>query len=277
MTENSIPTRGIEHGLSLLEKATQFRWSLFLTSFILASDTALNVIKHQGILSFSWHSFFDSSSSSFFIPTGSLLAFLGAYMFFMAGISPLIQYLVERFFWNIRLTSIGLRLSTIFHGKEQKNTRSMYSNGYVHEFDAKTQALRDKDNFWISRIETIEKNRARDEAENGLTGRVSFSCGLLLLLNYLLTDQTSITGLIEKFLAQYGRHSQNLIELFILVCVGLLLFPWLYWYLSDRYSNRWIEHPALAEQELNRLLEQEKKNREFSVPSNSILSRNRRQ
>ena len=266
LTKSTNLIRNLEQGLSLLEKSMQFRWALLLTSFILAADVTLGAFYHLSLINLDWQFSLGVHSMQTKMPIGSVIVFLGAYMFFLSGISPAIQKIVEfllcKFYY---LTFIYTTVNRLFFAHEYKiSFNNMCRYGYVDINKAKKIALQEKDDFWILQIDALKAENQKELAEKRVTSSISFSCACLLVINYFLNNDLSIFKKIVQLVnlqpdIWHGiENFHGALYFIIFIFLTLIVLPWYRWLVRDRYDTEWIHHPVLAEQELIAVTKREK-------------------
>lgn len=251
MSEPESAARRAEQALTVIERVVQIRWALLVVSFVLAADSALGLFWHQSLLSFQPH----AGDGRAAIPVGAYVLFAGGYVFTMAGLLPLIQRCIAPAIWWLRFSTVGSWL-----GKDHKIERQKdkFRDGYVRVYDAMDEALINRDAFWGARIEALEAERKRAEADESVLAQISFACTLLLILNYAIAAPGTISLLFATWL---GAQSGILHLAGVLLAVAALILlagPW--WFtvwMGANWHSRWIYHPDLARRKLATLRQQE--------------------
>jgi Na+-transporting methylmalonyl-CoA/oxaloacetate decarboxylase gamma subunit len=258
-----------ERAVSLLEKATQFRFALFLVSFTLAVDTALVIFYKVGIARFDPRLVHGGIQSGAVVPVGAMVLFFAVYVFFMAALSPVIQHFVCKAFWEL----CPYRLAAFFCNEplERKSYKDRYRNGRVVLGDANKVALQAKDSFWIARINDEESRRQRSIDDRSLTGRVSFSTTLLLLANYFAPNETSLTQATAGWILGLQGFSIVFAFIALLACVVMIVLPWWHWFVRDDVDAHWISHPFLAKQRLQEMEKREDELRAVQAEINGTV------
>lgn len=233
-----------QDALPWIDRVLQFRYALLVISIVLAVDIARAPMHALGLPSFDW------SATGAAIPLGPLLVFVCAYLFFMSGISPMVQFVVEG--------ALRIFIDLLPDGyKEHRRHADWYRDGYVRVWEARKFALQEKDNFWIARVNEHEarlKTKARDTQ---FMASVSFSCLLLLLLDLLLGDRTSWTYVAGGWLMGLESNWSGNIAM-LMTGLSLLLVGASWWSAFRESCNEnprhgWIEHPELAKQHAQKL------------------------
>lgn len=229
-----------EQGLQLLDKVTEFRFSLVLLSVAVALDAALAWGANRKILTMDW-SALDSGS----------IAMLGlavvAYVFWMAALSRLVRAVVESALAWLGNTWLGSLLSSPAepeHGREEWR----YASGRVRVKEAKLRALKDKDTFWMGQVEKAEARERDERSEMAALAGLSFSLTGLLLIDWW--SDYSLAGEVVRWLGAYGGRMGGIATLVAVGCVLLIAFPWLHHLRRQVPSDTWMDHPELAEERL---------------------------
>jgi hypothetical protein len=233
-----------QDALPWLDRVVQLRYALLVISIVLAVDVARAPIHALGLPSFNW------SATGATVPLGPLLVFACAYLFFMSSISPMIRLVVEG--------ALRILLDLLPGGDREHNKREdWYGNGYVRVSEARKAALREKDSFWIARVNEHEARLKAKARETQFMASVSFSCLLLLVLEWLLGDRTSWTYVAGGWLM--GLESNWIGNIAMLVTSLSLLLVGASWWSAFREPwnenprHGWIEHPELAKQHAQKL------------------------
>lgn len=250
MSENeSATSRRAEQAITLLDRVVQYRWALLIVSVVLAIDDALVIFFNNGIANFDLH-LSNVAEGGKLIPTGAYIVFLGCYVFFMGAISPVFQNILEWFMNLIRYSDVWYKI--FGHSGSYRDYREKLNSGYVTLYDAKKEALKEKDSFWIGRVEARKDEKRKSDSEGKMLSQLSFSCTFLLLVNLLAGDNSFSSLLLEWNVIQ-SIIWHWIVDIVFLLAVGVLILPWLIYFMrNDEYFD-WIEHPEMAEKKLREM------------------------
>ncbi|RTL56502.1 MAG: hypothetical protein EKK46_04660 [Rhodocyclaceae bacterium] len=225
----------------LLDKVTEFKFSLALLSVAVALDVTLAWIAHRNILTLDWAAF-----------GGGMMAKLGlalvAYVFWMAALSPMTDSLVKFLLSLLTDNRFASALRSIFES-EHATAEQRYVWGRVQVTDAKLRAFKDKDMFWIEQVEKVEANERENRGEMAALARLSFSVLGLMLMDWGMREY-SIAGEILAGLGGDEGWMKSVIHVGVLACVLLIAFPWLYQVWNQQQDDAWMSHPELAKERL---------------------------
>jgi len=245
MTEaNNDSSSKPQDALPWLDRVLQLRYSLLIGSIVLAADVARAPLRALGLPPLDW------TITGTTVPLGSLLAFVCFYLFFMSGISPMVQFLVE---WVLSILFEVLPDRPVTSNwANQSMSEDQSRHGYVRLSDARKAALKERDDFWIARINEYEARLRSKEREARFMASVSFSCLLLLVLEYSIGDGTAWTHAAGRWLMDLdGTWGKGVVAILAILCSALIAFPWWSEFRDPiRWRNRsaWLEHPELAKQ-----------------------------
>lgn len=250
MSDNeSAFSRRAEQAITLLDRVVQYRWALLVISVVLAMDDVLVAFFNIGIIDFDLN-LVNGVAGNKLIPTGSYIVFFGCYVFFMGAFSPLMEGILK---WLIRQIRYSKIWPAIFdHTDWHRDYRERLSYGYVRLYDAEKEALKEKDSFWIGRIEATKEERRKRGSEEVLLAKLSFSCTFLLLINFVAGDN-SFSQLLLGWNEKQSIVWHWIPDFMFLLCGGILFSPWIVSFMrEDEYSN-WIAHPEMAERRLREM------------------------
>lgn len=243
--------------LSILDQVLQFRYALLVASAIIAIDIGRIPLRALGFPDFNW---FAQQSS---VPMGTLIVFVGAYLFFMAVLSPVVQVVFERLWALLRMSSIFNRIFSENSAVNQHKWRYLY--GYVRVNDAETLALEQRDAFWIKRVNEHREKAKTEAREVRFLANVSFSCTVLAWLDWQFGEPSSWIHVAMRWpMGQVGALGIAT-SLLGWVVVALVAFPWLAEFqgtFDTDVSNEWIKHPELASEHAKKI----ESNRRAQIP-----------
>ncbi len=240
MDGESTVNGAAEQGLRLLDKVTEFRFALALLSVVIAFDVALSWIANRNVLTMDW----SALGASDITRIGLAMV---AYVFWMAALSPLVRHIVEYAFMLLENTRLSGMLNRVVEPIYETAERR-YASGQVRVNEAKLRALRDKDAFWIARVEKAEARQREERDEMVQLAGLSFSVSGLLLMDWWM--DSSLTGLVTAWVGEFGGPMGSVASLGAWVCILLVAFPWLYRMRVAMPSETWIDHPELARERL---------------------------
>lgn len=240
MDTGSAVNEAAEQGFKLLDKVTEFRFFLALLSVAVALDVALAWTVDRNILTMDWGTLSAGSASR-------LALAAVAYVFWMAALSPLARHGVEFVFSLLGETPLGHMLERTVEPEKVKAERRYYW-GQVRVSEAKERALRDRDNFWMARVEKEEAKRAEDQTEMAALAKLSFGVTGLLLTDWCSAN--SLTGELSIWLSGIDDRVGDIAKLGIIACVLMVAFPWLYLLRNPPTYGGWMDHPELAKERL---------------------------
>lgn len=231
-----------QQGLRLLDKVTEFRFALVLMSVAIALDVALAWIANRSILTVDW----SMLGAGGFAKLG-LAAVI--YVFWMAALSPLVRYVVEFFISWVSNTRFGCFFGNTVES-EYETVKRRYFWGQVKVNDARLCALRDKDTFWITQVEKAEVKEREERKETEALASLSFSVVGLMLMDWYWRD-FSIVGELLARVDGGGEWMRSAATLVVVICLFLILSPWLYRGRSYYPGDSWMDHPKLAKERLD--------------------------
>jgi len=228
--------------LSILEKVLELRYALLLISLLLAIEVARIPMNALGFPPFDW------LAPQHSISLGSLLVFLAGYFFFMAGVSPLIQAVLEYFLSILNIQEWLQRK----YGKtlDTSDAEDVYRLGYVFWFEAQNLALEQRDEFWAKRCEA-HSERLRNMARTArFMSSVSFSCLLLIVWELSTADKTDVTRLAWRLLLDSNGEWAGPFPIIASLIFALsIIAPWWRQLLNGttEYARlELVKHPELA-------------------------------
>lgn len=240
MDVGSVVSEAAEPGAKLLDKVTEFRFALALLSVAIALDVALAWTADRNILSMDWGTLNAGSASR-------LALAAVAYVFWMAALSPLTRYGVEFVFSLLGETPLVRMLGHAVEPEREKAERRYYW-GLVRVSEAKKRALRDRDSFWMERVDKAEARREQEQTEMAALARLSFAVAGLLLMDWCSND--SLAAELSAWLNGIGDQMGAIAELGIVACVLTVAFPWLHLLRNPPAYDGWMDHPELAKERL---------------------------
>ena len=111
--------------------------------------------------------------------------------------------------------------------KERPTRKTRLYWGQVWVSEAKEKALKEKDAFWIARIEKHEEFYNKGKEEMNYLSSISFSATCLLLLDWGLHSD-SLAGVLINWLSMQSNHIDSIGNLILWLCVLLIALPWLF-------------------------------------------------
>jgi len=240
METGSAVNEAAEQGFKLLDKVTEFRFFLGLLSVAVALDVALAWTVDRNILTMDWGKLSTGSASR-------LALAAVAYVFWMAALSQLARYGVEFVFSLLGETPLGRMLGRAVKPEREKAERRYYW-GQVRVSEAKVRALKDRDSFWMARVEKEEARRAEEQIEMAALAKLSFAVTGLLLMDWCSAN--SLAGELPLWLTAIDGRMGDIAELGVMVCVLMIAYPWLHLLRNPPVYDRWMDHPELARERL---------------------------
>lgn len=247
MSQDETAAQVVKQGMSLLDRATEFRFCLLFVALILTTDIYFGWAYGANILTFDWTAI---KARNF----GELLLVLAGFFLYMGLLSPFIQYVFDKIVSALYYSNAAQKLRT----DTESSRRPSY--GMVTAYALRDRALRENNAFEYKLYTDARHRWARIDEEEGQIARVSFSCGGLLLVD-ACTQKSIVRWLWQATPTTFHGFATWIVPL---VVAFLFIYPWLSYAWSDRYAVRWIDYPPLAE-------ELERKRREQDVRRNSLI------
>lgn len=225
--------------IHILEKISEFRVALIALHVWFAMDIGLLLGFGNGVLTFDWVQLNASSYSK----VGGIFLI---YVCWMAILSLPLRVLTEEV-----VVPFFRAITPKIRGSDPYGYMLLSGRAPLHK--ARKKAMKEKDEFWIKRVDAFEVQLRNQQARlDGLAG-LSFSIVCLALLDLLLAPDSFVGELISKW--DSGQYFLPMTALCIFVIV---LFTWLHQSLAEfERTEPWIEHPELAKE----LHEQYERNR----------------
>ncbi len=229
---------------SLIERALEWRLALLLVSLVLAIDVARVPMHALGFPFFNWH------ASDISLPLGGTLVFAMVYLVFMAGLSPFAQAVLER-------AAVKFEIQSWLHrwlGRKRDAVQEerMYSHGFAPLDDVEKLALQQRDEFFIKLVKEDRALAKANEYSMRMMASVSFSCGLLMLLDISLIGRRARMEAIQSlWVDENSLWLVLLAVIFFLSSLVLIIWPWWNHFVNGDvfyYERCWIKHPELAAQ-----------------------------
>lgn len=249
MDITSAAKTGAEQVFKILDRVTEFRFALIVISFVAFFDSFLSIHFHHNIITFNWTTVSDN--------VGLFGLVVVAYIYWMAVFSFTARIPLEWLGGRIVESKLGFFLFS--SGDKERPTREtrLYW-GQVRVCEAKLKALKEKDAFWIARIEKHEELYDKKLQEMNYLAGISFSATFLLLLDWSL-HSSSLAGILINWLSMQPNRIESIGNLILWLCVLLMALPWLFSFFPRSEQGEWIDHPELASELLKKYEDKHKK------------------
>lgn len=229
--------------LSLLDRIRHFRYALVGISIVLSIDIAFALFPSLGFAEMSWLNL--NSSAAF----GAAVLCVVGYLFFMSGLSPLVQGVLEKALEAANIPELWNRHRS--NWLAPPTWERMYRHGYARLRTRKELALLQKDAFWIQRIAEHEAQVNASKKERDFMASMSFSCMLLLLVDALFLNSTAWShAAVTDVFSSFGAAGRVVV---VLVLAWLVVTPWwnrLLYAQRIADGDDWIADPESAKKAL---------------------------
>lgn len=236
MDITSAAKAGADQVFKILDRVTEFRFALILISFVAFFDAFLSIYFHRNIITVNWAAVSDN--------VGLFGLAAVAYIYWMAVLSLTARIPLEWLGRQIVVSKLGCFLFSS-GDKERPTRKTRLYWGQVWVSEAKEKALKEKDAFWIARIEKHEEFYNKGKEEMNYLSSISFSATCLLLLDWGLHSD-SLAGVLINWLSMQSNHIDSIGNLILWLCVLLIALPWLFSFFPRSEQGEWIDHPELA-------------------------------
>ncbi len=180
MSDSSSVAHRVFSGVStFIEKSTEFKFFLLLSSFILLLDSCLVLFYKANLLD----AF--SSTAAPEVSIGSAIVFFALFSFLMSVFFRLIRHLLQ-----LAIALAALKISWL-----RSKKRDHLGKAYKYPSVARTKALSEKDSFSYERIQ--EHMQEYVTAERNIT--IGFGMGLLFLGNIFVLGSDSVQTISQEF------------------------------------------------------------------------------
>lgn len=252
MTDSTQPSQepNASDALSWLDRILNLRYALLFVSLVLAADIARTPLQALGFPIIDWR------AREISVGLGTILVFATGYVMFMVGLSPTLQVIVEK---PLRATGLVGRIGRFLGVNRYRPSREeRYRNGQVAVYEAESRALKERDEFWIKRIDAHRAHTKSVGVQAAQLARFSFSCIVLIVGELAVSDPTSWIHIAFEWMISFDGKVEACFKIGTLVVLALMVItPWVLHLDKDAFEYLHgadsIKHPELAARRLQEL------------------------
>lgn len=229
--------------LGTLERATEFKTFLLLANLAISLNISLTLSHQTNLVGFSWQYVRDH------LPVGQALVFLAGFALYMSCFVWAFRFIADSLFIFLKKELTDF----IYKGSPQSNQRSQIRpNNMVRPHELLNAARYVDGEDYLLKYNDYIKEKSQENSSVLRTATLSFGLLLLIMVEAVLPDKTSLSGGFVNFLNSIFNGLGNSIGISVIL---ILIFGWLFRFIAEDSKSEWIVCPKLYLE-----LEQENKN-----------------
>ncbi|MDE9495520.1 hypothetical protein KKJ09_18495 [Xenorhabdus bovienii] len=209
---------------TFIEKATDTRYFLLFTSFLILTDTVLCKTINTPLLQFMY------SDVANKLQLGATLIYMSFFLFYISVFVPLTAYTL-----GLLLNLLPPKYPSIFHNVNEGKYKK---DGYISIYELKNEAISENNSVKLN-ICIKQENKNNDELR---LYQLSFTFLFTSILSFFITfnNQGSILNMAFDFFNYSDDFIQPIILLIMIILIIYCIALGIGGYCLNRYTNRYV-------------------------------------